>query len=210
MATVVGSKLEILYREGREASRAGRHEEALLCFEEIVRPENRRDIGEDEGDFLALSHMGVAYSLMDLGRYVEAEIAFREGWPYLDQLETPYIYDYLYSLGNCLGEAGRLDEMAAVMAYAIKIAYYQLGDPRRCARVWAFSFTHARKARNWAVLHDLATECLTFCAAADIPALKEEAERVLGEARAHQGIRNFRKPRRPDFWDHVRNFFTRR
>ncbi len=172
-------------------SRAGRHEEALALWNQLLEPDaeevaRRRREGAPmmSGRFLGVSLMRRAWVLMDLGRHADARAALEATIveACLSQLTTTELYEYFFSLANCCGQVGDLRAMDRAMTRAIHLAADELGDAARCQLCWHNLMQWGRRAEAWRYLAKECPTAVRFAENAGLARLAAEARSTLAEA----------------------------
>jgi len=184
MSLPVDSGLLEQFNAAVALARQGRYQDALDGCTRLMDPVDRgmKHVPIVSGEFLGSVYMRMAYCLMDLDRYEDALAAFRQVRLFLSQFEDDRLFDFFYSLGNTLGNLGRIDEMDRAFSKALSIASEELGDEQRCAVTWHFLMHHAAEHGAWPYLAKEALHCMQFAQNHGLDSLKAKAAGRYAEA----------------------------
>ncbi len=164
-----------MFNDAAQLAREGLHEKALHAWDRIlthpdVQPGSSPDMVNS--DFLGQSNMRKAWSLMDLGRFIEAKAIFESDLlkASLDQFELKVLFDYFFSYANTLGEIGDLTSMDDKFSRALNIAADE-GDAYNAQLCWLNLMHYAELKGDWEYLERESRSCIQFADNSELPRL---------------------------------------
>ncbi|MBX9666763.1 MAG: hypothetical protein K2X93_04050 [Candidatus Obscuribacterales bacterium] len=180
-----------MFNDAAQLAREGSHEKALQAWDRILtHPEIQPGSTPDtvSGDFLGQSNLRKAWSLMDLGRFIEAKEIFDSDLlkGSLDQFELKVLFDYFFSFANTLGEIGDIISMDDKFSRALNIAADE-GDAHNAQLCWLNLMHYAELKCAWEYLERESRACIQFADNSDLPRLALAAGLKRATAQLHLG-----------------------
>lgn len=151
------------FNQAAQLAREGRSEEAFRAYDAIFGTlENPREKEEISWNFFVEVNLRKAYCLMDLNRYQDAWVILEgsEIKPYLSQIHPFQRHAYFFSLGNILGNLGKVYLMRDKFIKAIKIAGQELNDPKKEMDSWFWLLQWGKTWQKWDFLYEVAYQGL--------------------------------------------------
>ncbi len=170
---LVSESLIDLFNQAAALAREGNHVDALEIWDAIIQPvEKPHPSLVATIEFLGQTYMRKAWSLTDLGKFVEAKAVFETDFlrAALNQFDLKVIFDYFFSYANVLGELGEIKRMDDKFSRALNIAADR-GDAYNAQLCWLNLMHYAEKNQDWEYLEREARSCIRFADNSDLPKL---------------------------------------